>query len=39
MAKESVMYALLEEKVPNDWVRSIIVGLPIYEGKGDRSEC
>ena len=28
---------VLEEKVPNDWMRAIIV--PIYKGKGDRSEC
>ena len=28
---------ILEEKVPNDWMRAIIV--PIYKGKGDRSEC
>ena len=26
-----------EEKVPNDWVRAIIV--PLYEGKGDRNDC
>ena len=26
-----------EERVPNDWMRAIIV--PIYKGKGDRSEC
>ena len=25
------------EKVPNDWVRAIIV--PLYKGKGDRNEC
>ena len=28
---------VLEEKVPNDWMRAIIV--PIYMGKGDRTEC
>ena len=28
---------VLEEKVPNDWMRAIIV--PIYKGKADRSEC
>ena len=28
---------VLEEKIPNDWMRAIIV--PIYKGKGDRSEC
>ena len=27
----------LEEKVPNDWMRAIIV--TVYKGKGDRSEC
>ena len=27
----------LEEKVQNDWMRTII--LPIYMGKGDRSKC
>ena len=26
-----------EERVPNDWVRAIIV--PLYKGKGDRNEC
>ena len=28
---------VLEAKVPNDWMRAIIV--PIYKGKGDRNEC
>ena len=28
---------ILEEKVPNDWMRAIIV--PIHKGKGDTSEC
>ena len=28
---------ILVEKVPNDWMRTIIV--PIYKSKGDRSEC
>ena len=28
---------VLEEKVSNDWMRAIVV--PIYKGKGDRSEC
>ena len=28
---------VLEERVPNDWMRAIIV--PIYKGKGDRSKC
>ena len=28
---------VLEEKVPNNWMRAIIV--PIYKGKGDSSEC
>ena len=28
---------ILEAKVPNDWMRAIIV--PVYKGKGDRSEC
>ena len=28
---------ILEEKVPNDWMRTIIV--PVFKGKGDRSEC
>ena len=28
---------VLEEKVQNDWMKAIIV--PIYKGKGDRSEC
>ena len=27
----------VEEKVLNDWMRAIIV--PLYKGKGDRSEC
>ena len=26
-----------EEKVPSDWVKSIVV--PLYKGKGDKSEC
>ena len=26
-----------EEKVPNDWVRAIVV--PLYKGKGDRNDC
>ena len=29
--------SILEEKEPNDWMRAIIV--PIYNSKGDRSEC
>ena len=28
---------VLEEKVPSDWVRAIIV--PLYKGKGDRGDC
>ena len=28
---------VLEEKVPSDWMRAIIV--PICKGKGDRSDC
>ena len=28
---------VLEEKVPNDWMRAIIV--PIYKGEGDKNEC
>ena len=28
---------ILEEKVPNDWMRAMIV--PIYMGQSDRSEC
>ena len=28
---------VLELKVPNDWMRAIIV--PIYKGKGDMSDC
>ena len=28
---------IVEEKVPNDWMRTFIS--PIYKGKGDRSEC
>ena len=31
------MYASLKVKVPNDWMRAIIV--PIYKGKGNRREC
>ena len=26
-----------EEKVPNDWVRTIVV--PLYQGKGNRNDC
>ena len=26
-----------EEKVPNDWLRAIVV--PLYKGKGDRNDC
>ena len=28
---------IVEEKVPNDWMRGIIV--PIHKGKGERSKC
>ena len=28
---------MAEGKVPNDWVRAIVV--PFYKGKGERSEC
>ena len=37
MAKEVFNACVLVEKIPNDWMRAIII--PIYKGKGDRSEC
>ena len=37
MAKESLQCLCRRRESPNDWMRAMIV--PIYKGKGDRSEC